>query len=93
MSTENTPGPWLVDASDAQHAGSGFSVIVGCGCCDSPWINGDTSEERDANARLIAAAPELLGALKGMVSSYNSNGQRTAYLVACAAIAKAEGKS
>jgi hypothetical protein len=30
-------------------------------------VRGGTPEEADANARLIAAAPELLDALKGMV--------------------------
>jgi hypothetical protein len=35
----------------------------GCGCCGSPWVNGDGELTREANARLIAAAPELLEAL------------------------------
>jgi hypothetical protein len=51
-----------------------------------------------ANARLIAAAPELLAALKELRSAYSSNayspnvGQRYASELADKAIAKAEGK-
>jgi hypothetical protein len=54
--------------------------------------------ERDANARLIAAAPALLAALKQMVASAVPNpddhpSMTKAWKVAEAAIAKAEGKS
>jgi hypothetical protein len=49
---EHTPGPWTVDGSDV-HA-SGFIVA------QVSW----RLEEWEANARLIAAAPELLKALE-----------------------------
>lgn len=55
--------------------------------------NGPTSE---ANARLIAAAPELLAALKESIefSPYRGESEETPFLRrARAAIAKAEGKS
>jgi hypothetical protein len=49
-------------------------------------MNGHDGEACQANARLIAAAPELLGALKDMGARYGLTEQ------ARAAIAKAEGE-
>jgi hypothetical protein len=70
--TTHTPGPWKIVYSD----GSGPEYITasnqsiatlrwGCSCCkDTPDSFDDMSEEEQANARLIAAAPELLEALE-----------------------------
>jgi hypothetical protein len=62
----HTPGPWFVDAEGAKDAGTkgGFIPFDACGCCNSPWMCGETEKEQAANARLIAAAPELLEALE-----------------------------
>ena len=67
-----TPGPWGVSASDADDAGPtvAFQPFNGCGCCNSPWIVGETREERNANARLIAAAPDLYTALEEITLDY-----------------------
>lgn len=68
MKTQHTPSPWTI--SEHEHANVIFSdngVI-----CDVFHANEDddmtasveSREESDANARLIAAAPELLSALE-----------------------------
>jgi hypothetical protein len=61
--SEHTPGPWLADVD-----GSGWSintedkgVAFTCGEANDEDISKD---EEAANARLIAAAPDLLAALK-----------------------------
>lgn len=69
----HTPGPWQ-QIDDAAHygksyaatvwgpAGPGYGLVADCRRC------GDGGElERIANARLIAAAPELLAALKSVL--------------------------
>lgn len=63
MSTKHTPGPWRVEETDD----SGQAIVRGeyieiCTC----WHHsvGLVEQEMWANARLIAAAPELLEAVK-----------------------------
>lgn len=87
-----TPGPWKVD----NRSKSELRVIT-----DYPdetfiadlCLSGapeDEIEQVRANARLIAAAPELLAALKQLV---NDNLNQANCDIAEAAIAKAEGRS
>jgi hypothetical protein len=74
--SKHTPGPWGVDGTNALgaygvwtdyavnpgHDGAGYPVQV----C-SVRVGGENSrprEERDANARLISASPDLLAACK-----------------------------
>lgn len=65
--SKHTPGPWafgLIDATDPKH---GFSVNdFGRGHLNATVHVGGLSDlkEDEANARLIAAAPDLLTALK-----------------------------
>ena len=62
--TKHTPGPWTYTHSGLScfslDAGK-ENIVSGCGCCGSPEISSE------ANARLIAAAPELLDALEGVL--------------------------
>ena len=53
MSTAHTPGPWRCDRRD---------ILAADGQCIAKVFSGPcaTLEEADANARLVAAAPELL---------------------------------
>lgn len=59
MSTQHTQGPWTyhleADGEYLKIIGANGEVIVdGCGCCSSPWCR------NEADARLMAVAPELL---------------------------------
>lgn len=84
---KHTPGPWFVteggqyiEASRYEHGGR---QIVG-----KP--QGDNPEQWNANARLIAMSPELLGMLQEIVSKNLLNGAMLKD--ARAAIAKATGE-
>lgn len=89
----HTPGPWHVEAR-----GVNLTVIFAGsakGTRASPCLimDGDESE-REANARLIAAAPDLLAACKDALFHLEGDSYcADIEIQACiAAIAKAEGK-
>jgi hypothetical protein len=81
----HTPGPWLVTTNQQAIKslnGSTIAQLV------SPHVN-------DANARLIAAAPELLAALKEAavyIQSFRDTEADIALTKAMSAIAKAEAR-
>jgi len=81
---EFSPGPWRVRDGSAGVVGrnkvGAFEVIAHVA----------QRSQIEANARLIAAAPELLAALKDIVCEVRDN--NPSKLAALAAIAKAEGK-
>ena len=64
MSKHHTPGPWTYKLDqDCRNlsvttAYAPTEIVGGCGCCDSPWVSSE------ADARLMAAAPDLLEALE-----------------------------
>jgi hypothetical protein len=71
----HTPGPWFANAAiGTDDADCGWHIEpecidfqyrgMVCSLNDAEHIEGITKSERDANARLIAAAPELLALLK-----------------------------
>lgn len=72
-----TPGPWKVYESDLNtftHPGVDsarvdFSVVIGGAGVDDGGVDGRTDAEKFANARLIAAAPDLYEALDGLANS------------------------
>lgn len=70
MKAKHTPGPWTIrDYQD--HSGNGVEVAQ----ADSRLyivrdIMGNTIAQSDANTRLIAAAPELLEALRGALVAF-----------------------
>ena len=63
---QHTPGPWTAYLYDSEPAsieaadGDGPIALVGTDLYDM--------EERDANARLMAAAPDLLAACEGLLA-------------------------
>ena len=61
MTLKHTPGPWRIVERD-DHTEIWDTTELESTVCELPYINGP---ER-ANARLIAAAPEMLAALRGI---------------------------
>ena len=95
--TEHTPGPWEVVATTAKGAGSQRKDIVTVsGEWNPAFVAGDILE---VDARLIAAAPEMLAALEAckeyIAVFHNAANPRAntveVYAKARAAIAKAKG--
>jgi hypothetical protein len=88
--SKHTPGPWTHDFK----LSNGF-IPFGTVDSDRGAICFVTlqSEEVQANTRLIAAAPELLEALKSYIATMSPNSVEAdeKWLIAKAAIAKAEG--
>lgn len=108
--SKHTPGPWQDDAEFPEHLivpEYGRIWINGYDSEGAPihigYVDGPRTVERIANARLIAAAPDLLEALKDMLSGWrylravygdlSGVGWDRAENAAIAAIAKAEGGS
>ena len=106
--SKHTPGPWTVkdDRMEPTRAFPRGRRTVGVGDADSDAGSGVCQinrlyEEWEANARLIASAPELLAVLKVFVKDIDAVGiDQTAkdwpdlvlnYHTARAAIARAEG--
>ena len=69
--TAHTPGPWTVHDHAPWSVWTGDTQIASCRWYDEPMVLGayceGDSERAQANARLIAAAPELLAALDTVV--------------------------
>jgi hypothetical protein len=78
MTTQHTPGPWIGAGpsfgdplpryttsivTEWEHEDEGY-----IGICELPFHHHD--DENEANARLIAAAPDLLEALKEMLVNH-----------------------
>ena len=90
---KHTPGPWLADGASVYEERDDFSVICNFWSSSLP--------EWEANARLIAAAPDLLEALEQLVIEYDDvelanaepSSLTAAFNAARAAIAKAKGEA
>lgn len=96
MAKTHTPGPWQMSGV------RGTSPVYkghGVGPDGQPYVvivpyNDKDHAECLANARLIAAAPDMLAALKALVTFFESTGFKTGFLAdSRAAIAKAEGRN
>jgi len=96
MKQQHTPGPWKCSQylghpawsvhMDAGDRGRGSTIVDG--------VAGIDLEQRLANARLIAAAPDLLEALCKLSELYDAMGapRGPTRIIADAAIAKALGE-
>lgn len=81
----HTPGPWNIEPYNImQRIKAGQATVA------LPCMNDDVSAiQCGANARLIAAAPDLLAALRAMLDDDNHDAAKEQ---ARAAIARATGK-
>ena len=75
----HTPGPWLIQRGDEW--ADGIVTLHGHNEDGTPmyWTVASYNRRRDeaeANARLIAAAPELLEALKELIAAVDAIGER-----------------
>lgn len=89
METKHTPGPWINETYSV--VASNTPVDGGDIICEAPLIFDDSMRRWQANARLIAAAPELLDALKAIRDGWEHN-LSEAMAQVNAAIAKVEGR-
>ena len=69
--SKHTPGPWAIERKPIKSSGGSNTVfVIGpfCACIYDDWRQWEehkiNTAENEANARLIAAAPELLEALQ-----------------------------
>ena len=91
MNTKHTPGPWEYDRNAGHIVAQGISVCRISACSGYG--------EHDDNARLIAAAPDLLAALEKLhrlhcgLDSWHEDAMADAWVNACTAIAKAKGEA
>ena len=99
MSNKFTPGPWHV-AQGSVFAGVGTEVEPCIAHMDREISNGTSPTERDANATLIAASPELLAACEAALAKFRLDGDDAEHLATSAlrnqlriAITKAKGDS
>lgn len=106
--SKHTPGPWQTDQAEHDAPYQDIRIHAGKGSICCVWIDDaplhDYNAEQRANARLIAAAPELLEALK-QHGAHHGNCDYMILLTSLppmrkpcscglhAAIAKAEGKT
>lgn len=98
MDAKHTPGPWGIEETNGTNwigpmrkSGDGKIAEIVCDT-DRDRLTPEAIERSDANARLIAAAPELLAALKELRSWYLDQTGLPA-VNANAAIAKAERRA
>lgn len=99
MSAQHTPGPWTFDDKSGDAGGLVVWAANGDRVARVCWF-GDQSETpwaTEANARLIAAAPDLLRALRELCRTelfLGDHPQRlAAFDAARAAVAKAAGSA
>jgi len=91
--TAYTPGPWGIDSDGdirSQHTVNNGYASEAIANLPAALYRAERAGERTANAHLIAAAPELLAALKASREWLDTVGDRKILTQVRAAIAKAE---
>jgi len=98
--SKHTPGPWTVEhrKDNGEMMSAQFGFIHGPKgksdwVADVGYLHNDNGSGSMTNARLIAAAPELLAALSAILDMATDNRTHGSEIdMACAAIAKATGR-
>lgn len=93
MAQRHTPGPWRVFTTPQGNRIIGIGEQTGEGITDCGfglWRGGDA--EALANARLIAAAPQMLEALKAALADIEAGGHLSVPMIR-AAIAAADAEA
>ena len=90
--SKHTPGPWNTMVSGGSVWSSGGEWV-----CDPSDRHAYPTDTQRANARLIAAAPDMLEALEAVVAWQDGDGDFNLHAIAAeeqvrAAIAKAKGE-
>lgn len=105
MNVQHTPGPWEWDDMRTKLVGHKGAKVLQDGegmwdLCSCVAVVDDKPERARSNARLIAAAPDLLEALRRVVNDWVEpdglpfeDGEMPALDAARAAIAKATGEA
>lgn len=81
MKTKHTPGPWKIDNTGVLTNSKGNRVFATVYVA-RPTVESEYFDKWQANARLIAAAPDLLEALKAVynrLGSGDTSGQHILY--------------
>ncbi len=89
--SKHTPGPWRISGADGlriKDCNAAPVTITEVRC--SPLIDGDTNQ---ANAQLMAAAPELLAACRAAVAYLENGPGGTGIDRACAQVLEAIAKA
>ena len=86
MSTQHTPGPWTINGDPDPYIGI-VSRTIEPNICD--MVSSLSPDEVTANARVIAAAPELLAALQGISAALTQNHTFPADVEYCRVTARA----
>ncbi len=95
MTTKHTPGPWVADGCVIEHFDAPLKFDIAVTRQHLIWT--PDTEHAEANARLIAAAPELLEACKLAADALSTRDAialgigRDAFLALVAAVGKAQG--
>lgn len=92
MNTQHTPGPWSVEIDHRNNDPEFIRAHVDGEIYDLASVLCDETGNATANARLIAAAPDLLHALQ-MIDSNAAESVEWIRRVARTAIAKAKGEN
>ena len=87
MQPQHTPGPWRICTRSPNYVERDIPSVATIAVCYDP-------SRAHADARLIAAAPDLVYALRALTPRLATNGHVDWHLVesARAALAKAEGR-